>query len=106
MSAADHIFSIHLILEKKWEYNVAVRQLFVDFKKTYDLVRREVLYNVLIEFGIPMKLVRLIKILCEFYKPYSIHIVHITATITLHSSEHGLPIMYITPQYDLYACIS
>jgi hypothetical protein len=36
-------------------------QLFIDFKKAYDSVRREVLYNILIEFGIPMKLVRLIK---------------------------------------------
>jgi hypothetical protein len=43
------------------EYNEAVHQLLVDFKKTYDAVRREVLYNILIEFGIPMKLVRLIK---------------------------------------------
>jgi hypothetical protein len=38
-----------------------VHQLFVDFKKAYDSVRREVLYNILIEFGIPVKLVRLIK---------------------------------------------
>jgi hypothetical protein len=30
-------------------------------KKACDLVRREVLYNILLEFGIPMKLVRLIK---------------------------------------------
>jgi len=49
------------IFEKKWEYNEAVHQLFIDFKKAYDSVRREVLYNILIEFGIPMKLVRLIK---------------------------------------------
>jgi hypothetical protein len=30
-------------------------------EKAYDSVRREVLYNVLIEFGVPLKLVRLIK---------------------------------------------
>jgi len=41
---------------------VAVHQLFIDFKKAYDSVRREVLYNILIELGIPTKLVRLIKI--------------------------------------------
>jgi hypothetical protein len=29
---------------------------FIDFKKAYDSLRREVLYNILIEFGIPMKL--------------------------------------------------
>jgi hypothetical protein len=34
---------------------------FIDFKKAYDSVRIEVLYNILIEFGVPMKLVRLIK---------------------------------------------
>jgi len=50
------------IPEKKLEYNKAVHQLFIDFKKAYDSVRREVLYNILIEFCIPMKLVRLIKV--------------------------------------------
>jgi len=61
MSTTDHIFCIHQILEKKWEYNEAVHQLFINFKKDYDSVRREVLYNIHIEFGFPMKLVRLIK---------------------------------------------
>jgi hypothetical protein len=46
---------------EEWEYNETVHQLFIDFKKAYDSVRREVLYNILIEFGIPMKSVRLIK---------------------------------------------
>jgi hypothetical protein len=55
--------SIRQILEKKWEYNEAVHQLFRDFKKAYDSVRRENLYNILTEFGILMKLVRLI-IMC------------------------------------------
>ncbi|KAJ4432109.1 hypothetical protein ANN_20724 [Periplaneta americana] len=49
------------ILEKKWEYKSTVHQLFIGFKKTYDSVKREDLYNIVIEFGIPKKLVRLIK---------------------------------------------
>jgi hypothetical protein len=32
-----------------------------DLFQAYDSVRREVLYNILIEFGVPLKLVRLIK---------------------------------------------
>jgi hypothetical protein len=45
-----------------------VYQLFVEFKNVYDLARREVLYSILIEFGIPVKLVRVIKMcLNEMY---------------------------------------
>jgi hypothetical protein len=49
----DSIFCIRQIFEKKWEYNEAMHQL------AYDSVRRE--YNILIEFGIPMKQEKLIK---------------------------------------------
>jgi hypothetical protein len=35
--------------------------LFLDFEKTFGPVRKEILYNILIEFIIPMKLVRLFK---------------------------------------------
>jgi len=67
-SITDHIFCIRLILEKKWEYNEEVHQLFIGFKKAYDSVRREVLYEILIEFDIPRKLVRLVKMsLTETY---------------------------------------
>jgi len=34
-----------------------VRHLFIDFKKAHDLVRKEFLYNIHIEIGIPKKLV-------------------------------------------------
>jgi hypothetical protein len=60
-STTDQIFCIRQILEKKWQYNGTVHQLFIYFKTAYDSVRREVLYNTLIEFGIPRKLVGLIK---------------------------------------------
>jgi hypothetical protein len=38
-----------------------VHRLFIDFKIAYDSVRREAFHNILVEFGIPKKLVRLIK---------------------------------------------
>ena len=60
-STTHHVFCIRQILEKIWEHYEAVYQLFIDFKKAYDSVRREALYNILIEFGIAKKLVRLIK---------------------------------------------
>ena len=45
-----------------------MHQLFIDFKKAYDSVRREVLYNIVTELGILKKLVRLIKMcLTETY---------------------------------------
>jgi hypothetical protein len=46
-----------------------VHQLFVNFQKAHDSFRREVLYNILIEFGIPMELVRLIKVCLN--EPYN-----------------------------------
>jgi hypothetical protein len=60
-SATDHIFYISQTLEKKWDYNGTVHHLFRNFKKAGDSVRREVICNTLIEFGIPRKLVWLIK---------------------------------------------
>jgi hypothetical protein len=51
-------------LVKYWrinEYDEAVCHPFIDFKKAYDSVRREGLYSTCIEFGVPLKLLRLIK---------------------------------------------
>ena len=67
-STIDHIFCIRQILEKKWEYNEEVHQLFIDFNKASYSVRREVLYMNLIEFDIRRNLERLIKMsLTETY---------------------------------------
>jgi len=61
-STSDHIFCIHQIFEKKWECSATVHQIFIDLKKAYDSVRREVLYNILSEYGVPMKLASQIKV--------------------------------------------
>ena len=53
---------------KHGKHNEEAHQLFIDLKKPYYPVRRDVLYKILIEFGIPRKLVRLIKMsLTETY---------------------------------------
>jgi hypothetical protein len=65
-------------------YNEAVRQIFVDFKKVYDSVVREVLHNILIEFGVPMKLVRLNKM--RFNETY-IKSVYVKLYLTISLSK-------------------
>jgi hypothetical protein len=42
------------------DYKEAIHQLFISFKKVCDSVRRDFLYN-LTEYGIPMKLLRVIE---------------------------------------------
>jgi hypothetical protein len=73
-SITDQIFYIRQTLQKKWEHNGSVHQLFIDFKKAYDSVKREVLYNILLEFGIHKELVRLIKMsLNETYSKFRVY---------------------------------
>jgi hypothetical protein len=57
----DQILYIRQITEKKWEYNGTVRQLLIDFRKAYDSVTKEVLYSILIQFGMTRELAGLIK---------------------------------------------
>jgi len=42
-----------------------VHQVLTDFQKATDSFRREVLYNILFEFGIPMQLIRPVKNVSE-----------------------------------------
>jgi hypothetical protein len=75
-------------LEKEWEYNGTVHQLFIDFKKAYDSVRKEMLYSILTEFVVPMKSVRLVE-MCLNETCSKVHIIIIiissssTTTTTL-----------------------
>jgi len=60
-NATGQILIIYSAFVKYLIKNVNTMKQCIDFKKAYDSVKREVLYNILIEFGITMKLVRLIK---------------------------------------------
>jgi hypothetical protein len=52
-------------LEKAGKINVEIHQIFVDFQKAYDNIRRDKLYAIMAHFGIPNKPIRLTKATME-----------------------------------------
>jgi sorting nexin-29 len=48
-------------MEKTVEYQIGIHHLFIDFKSAYDSIDREKLLCAMMEFGIPSKLIRLVK---------------------------------------------
>lgn len=61
-STMDQLSVIGQIIGKKYEYRQNMWQVFVDFKKAYDSIHRETIYNIKYEFGIPNKLICLTKV--------------------------------------------
>ena len=62
--ATGRLLIIYSAFVKYWRKNrntINSASALYRLKKAYDSVRREVLYNILIEFGIPKKFVRLVK---------------------------------------------
>ena len=64
-STTDQILTVKNLLEKAWEHNVEIHQIFVDFQKAYDSIRGDKLYAIMAFFGIPNKLMRLTKATME-----------------------------------------
>lgn len=64
-STIDQVFTTRQIMEKAWEYNTPIYQLFIDFKEAYDSIDRRKLYNVMKELGIPIKLINLTRMTME-----------------------------------------
>ena len=60
-STIDKIFSLRQVHEKCWDSGVTLYQVFVDFKKAYDSIYREVVEKILVETGVPCKLAKLIQ---------------------------------------------
>jgi len=60
-STTDQIFCLRMNLERACENKVDIHQLYIDYKQAYDTINRAELVEIMKEFGIPMKLVRLVK---------------------------------------------
>ena len=60
-SCTDAIFALRCIIEKCVEYNIPLYIHFVDFQKALDSVHRETMWAILATYGIPDKVIRVIK---------------------------------------------
>jgi hypothetical protein len=63
-SVIDQLLIRYSAFVRYWRKNgstMGLYMLFTDFRKVYDSVRRKVLYNIVTEYSIPIKLVRLNK---------------------------------------------
>ena len=60
-STIDHIFTLHAAIEKQFANNSKLYVAFVDFKKAYDTVNRNIVWSVLFHSGIQGKMLRNLK---------------------------------------------
>ena len=62
-SCSEHIFTMRQILEQSQEWNSPIYANFIDFQKAFDSVHRDSLWKILLHYGVPNKLVNVVKML-------------------------------------------
>ena len=72
-SCADQISSLRIILEQSTELNTPLYANFIDYSKAFDSIDRSTLWKIMANYGIPDKLINLIK---SMYKDSGGQILH------------------------------
>jgi len=57
----DCIFSASKIIEKHREFNIPTYIAFIEFRKAFDLVDRDILWTIMLNKGIPPHLITIIQ---------------------------------------------
>ena len=63
-SCADQIASLHIIVEQSLEWNSPLYINFIDYEKAFESVDRETMWKLLRHYGVPEKIISLIR--CTF----------------------------------------
>jgi len=75
-SCVDQIATLRIIIEQSLEWQSPVYINFIDFKKAFDTVDREVIWKILRHYGIPLKIVRIVQ---SLYNDTTCHVIHNTS---------------------------
>ena len=59
-SCTDHIATMRIIVEQSLEWQTPLYSVFVDFRKAFDSVDREVIWKLMHHYGFPPKFVNII----------------------------------------------
>ena len=65
---SDHNFALRNIVEQCIEWNAPLFVNFFDFRKAFDSIHRDTLWAVMRHYGLPQKIVSLIKLFYERFK--------------------------------------
>ena len=72
-SCTDQIATLRIIVEQSIEWQSSLYINFIDFEKAFDSISREVLWKLLRHYGMPDKMVTIIRVL---YEGFSAQVVH------------------------------
>ena len=67
-SCADHIFTLRQIMEQSNEWNATVYANFIDFAKAFDSIHRPAMWKIMEHYGIPNKIISIIKMLYQDFQ--------------------------------------
>ena len=72
-SCTDHIATLRIVVEQSVERQSSAYTCFVDFQKAFDSIHREPLWRLLRLYGVPTKIVNIIR---KFYEGFTAQVVH------------------------------
>ena len=88
---SDAVYTVKLAMKKRREHGLETWILFIDLVKAFDRVPRELLWKILLKFGVPTKLVQLLK---------SLH-ANVNITFTVNHVTHTIDCIIGVKQGDI-----